>query len=103
MSDKVEEEENILVTSRDILLILLPTPPLPLKSWERFEIFFEGDMSTGCFTDPMGNSLLWSLAKCLLSFRDRMSQELYLQQIQIFIHYKEPGAVQLFSGKSSVI
>ena len=27
VSDKVEEEENIPVTSRDILLILLPTPP----------------------------------------------------------------------------
>ena len=38
---------------------------LPFKPWERFEIFFERDMSTGSRTDPMGNSLLPRLpAKC---------------------------------------
>ena len=64
MTDKVAEVENILLTSRDIFLIVLPNS-LPLKAWERFEIFFERDMSTGSRTDPMGNSLLPRLpAKC---------------------------------------
>ena len=88
MSDKVEEEdENIPSTSRDILLINLHPPSLPFRSWERFEIFFEGDVSTGCFTDPMGNSLLASLAKCLLSFRERMPQELYYEELRTVKHY----------------
>ena len=59
VTDNVAEDENIQATNRDILLIVLPTP-LPLKAWERFEIFFEGDMRRGCNTDPMGNSLFSS-------------------------------------------
>ena len=55
---------------------------LPFKPWERFEIFFERDMSTGSRTDPMGNSLLPRLSakclksflKCHLSLRKRMPQ-----------------------------